>query len=61
MADLPALKHHEGSWVATNAKTGEVREIFDRESACFAALCDDWTVETIATYLVRINKAIKAG
>lgn len=57
----PNLKRREGSWVATHTETGEVREIFDRESACFVAMSERWTLETIGTYLGRINAAIKAN
>lgn len=56
----PSLSRHEGSWVATHTETGEVRELFNRESAIFAALSDHWTIETIGTYLGRINTAIKS-
>lgn len=52
---IPELAHHEGSWIAT-LPNGVVAEFFLRDNAIRAAAAG-WTVETIGTYLARINKA----
>ena len=55
----PELAPHEGSWVATSPD-GHCPEFFSRANADKAAR-HGWKVETIGTYLGRINRAIKEG
>ena len=56
MYAIPQLHRHEGSWVVTSP-AGEVVELFERANV-EKAVGAGWTVETIGTYLGRINAAI---
>lgn len=56
--EIPELAGHEGSWVVT-FPDGRVRETFIRSNAA-GAVQMGCTVETIGTYLGRINREIKA-
>jgi hypothetical protein len=52
---VPELKHYEGSWIVTNKKTGESREIFDRKTI-EQLRSDLWEAQPIGTYLAQLNK-----
>jgi hypothetical protein len=57
----PVLTGWEGSWIVTDKTTGKViAEIFDR--SCVESLNPDrFLIESIGTYLGRINKSFTAG
>ena len=54
---VPELSAHEGSWVVTQVFTGETREFFraDRRHVEHFAANVNFKIETISTYLARIN------
>jgi hypothetical protein len=54
---IPELEPHCGSWVVTSP-TGRVYELFERADVEKVAAAG-WKVETAATYLGRINAAIR--
>lgn len=56
---VPKLQHGEGSWVCTMPGGAYCYETFVRKNAEKAA-ARGWRVETIGTYLDRINEQAKA-